>query len=87
MIKILTTIGIVVIALIFLSWGYIAYSARELSPQALAARELPNVVRTIEDTQTYADKNAEAKKKREQLLACLNDNECEPFTTGTTPAR
>lgn len=54
-------------------------SATEPSPQERASAELPSVLREIDKTQEYADRNAAAKARRQVILSCVNTGDCEGF--------
>jgi hypothetical protein len=53
--------------------------ATEPTPQERAAAELPDVLREIERTQEYADRNAAAKVRREAISQCISSGSCDSF--------
>jgi len=75
----ISVVGVSVILVVaFALIGKVAF-ATEPTAQERAAAELPTVLKEIERTQEYADRNVKAHERREKILSCVNTGSCEGF--------
>ena len=75
-----TAIAVVAIIIILLAGTVVTLSsAKEPTIEQRASAELLGVLREIERTQEYADRNSEARGRKEAILKCLNSGACEDF--------